>query len=344
MLTLQHLVLLRRTTAPHVRALGALLAIGLVALVASVKLLDWWTEEEASHRTLAVRAVNAETRVLLLGSSHVFASIQPGLLQVKAMNLAAPVCSYVCAEGILRGNLARAPGLEALVVEFDVVPAFYDTLRAYQGDYRQLLELQPDIGAMQIGFRQKYELWRDQMLERSFLGPLFRFGKLTPRAIASHLQGHGGEDTVIAPGYANGHEVMPPGDDGPARVRRHVREAAGLGELPRNEAALRRILQLGAARNLKLALVRLPHHPGYWSALPEEWSRAMDALLARLQREFGSQLQYWDFGHLPELGEQDYRNGDHLNDAAARRFTQRFDQQLSRWLVPGGNRREAAAD
>lgn len=337
MFTSDHLSRLRQTTAPHLRTVFAALAISVVVLALSVGFLRWWTRGDASHRALAVRAVGPHTRALILGSSHVFASINPALMRSASMNLAAPVCSYVCAEGILLGNLAKAHALQAIVIELDVVPAFYDTLRAYQGDYRQFLDLEPDIWAMQIGFRYKYNLWRDATLERSFLGPLFRFGKLTPREIAGRDRGGHREDAVIGAGYANGHELMPPTEDGPARVRRHVREAAGIGELPRNEAALRRIIELGLSRQLQLALVRLPHHPGYWTALPDEWSHAMSSLLARLQADFGSQLEYWDYGHLPELGDADYRNGDHLNDDAATRFTRRFDQRLLDWMSGGSD-------
>lgn len=333
MFTSEHLSRLRQTTAPRIRTVVAALVIGLASLALSVTFLGWWTKGDDSHRALAVRAVGPHTRALILGSSHVFASINPAVMRSASMNLAAPVCSYVCAEGILLGNLARAPALEALVIELDVVPAFYDTLRAYQGDYRQLLELEPDIGAMQIGARDKYSLWRDDALERSFLGPLFRFGKLTPQEVMSHVRGRSRDDAIVSAGYANGHEVMPPADDGPARVRRHVQEAAGIAELPRNEAALRRIIELSLARSLKVALVRLPHHPGYWSALPDDWQRAMGGLLGRLQRDFGARLEYWDYGELQDLGDADYRNGDHMNDGAAVRFTQRFDKRLLDWMT-----------
>lgn len=335
MFTSEHLSRLRQTTAPRLRTVLAVLTLSVAALALSVTFLRWWTDGESSHRVLAVRAVGPHTQVIVLGSSHVFASINPALMRSASMNLAAPVCSYVCAEGILRGNLARAPSLRALVIELDVVPAFYDTLRAYQGDNGQLLELEPDIWEMQITPREKYNLWRDVTLDRSFFGPLFRFGKLTPQEVMSHVRGRSREDAVVSAGYANGHEAMPPTDDGPARVRRHLREAVGIAQLPANEAALRRIIELGLSKNLQLALVRLPHHPGYWAALPDEWNQAMSDLLTRLQRDFGTRLDYWDYGTLPELSDADYRNGDHMNDAAASRFTQRFDERLLQWLAAG---------
>lgn len=331
MLTFENLAQLKRTAPPRKPLLvlfGALAA----ALCMCVLVLAAWTRE-TNHRRQAVAALGPATRVIVIGSSHVFSSIAPELMRVSSMNLAAPVCSYVCAEGILLGNLHRVPALEALVIELDVVAAFYDTLRAYQGDNRQLLDLDPAILDMQLSAGDKYALWRDQLLERSPLGPLFRFGKLTPREIVSRIrQERRSEDAVVAPGYANGHELMPPEDDGPARARRHVREAAGLPELQRNEAALRRMLQLAVSRRLKLALVRLPHHPGYWAALPPEWQREMRALQGRIRRDFPG-IEYWDYGEPPELGNADYRNGDHLNDQAARRFTAIFDEQLTNWLA-----------
>ncbi|MEY4544700.1 MAG: hypothetical protein RL685_895 [Pseudomonadota bacterium] len=331
MLTSEHLLQLRRDALPRLPFVAALIGSFVVALWVCVKLLAVWTHE-INHRRQAVDALGPSTRALTVGSSHVFSSIHPELLSIPSMNLAAAVCSYVCVEGIVLGNLGKVPALQALVIELDVVPVFYDTLQAYRGDNRQLLDLEPAVLDMDLGAGDKYALWRDQLIERSFFAPLFRPGKITPKGMSGRIRdGRRTDDEVVAPGYANGHELMPAEDDGPARARRHVAEAAGLAELPRNERALRRVLELGLSRNLKLALVRLPHHPGYWEALPLEWQREMSELRVRLERDFPS-VEYWDYGQLPGLDGSDYRNGDHLNDQAARRFTVLFDARLSKWI------------
>lgn len=334
MFTTEHLSRLRETAAPHRWFIAVLAVMFGAVLFLSVKFMEGWTAG-TNHRTQAVAALGPETRVLLTGSSHVFASVNPALLRWPSMNLAAPVCSYVCIEAIVRGNLPKVPGLAALVIEFDVVPAFYDTLRAYHGDYRQLLELSPDISTMMVSRWQKYELWRDRTLEHSFFGPLLRFGKLTPEVTLQHLRGERPvEDAVTGPGYANGPEIMPPEDDGPARVARHVRESPGPSELPRNEAALRRLLELGLSKNLKLALVRFPHHPGYWAALPPSWQASMDQLLMRLERDLPGAFVYWDLGTIGDLREADYRNGDHINDGATARVTGLLEHHLTTLLGP----------
>jgi hypothetical protein len=332
MFTTEHLSRLRETAAPHRRFVAFLAAIFGAILFASATFLEGWTAN-TNHRVQAVAALSPNTRVLFTGSSHVFATVNPARLRWPSMNLAAPVCSYVCIESIVRGNLPKVTGLAALVIEYDVVPAFYDTLRAYHGDYRQLLELSPDISSMQVSRWQKYELWRDRTLDESFVGPLLRFGKLTPEVALQHLRGDRPvEDTVLGPGYANGPEIMPADDDGPARVARHVREAPGPGELPRNEAALRRLITLALSKDLKVALVRFPHHPGYWAALPPSWQESMDQLLERLGRDFPGAFVYWDLGNLAELREADYRNGDHINDGAAARVTGLIEQRLASLL------------
>jgi hypothetical protein len=328
MFTSEHLTRLRESSAPHLRFAAMILAVFALILLISARFLSVYTAD-TNQRVQAVAALSPQTRVVLAGSSHVFATINPALLRWPSMNLAAPVCSYVCIEGIVRGNLPKLPGLEALIIEYDVVPAFYDTLHAYRGDYRQLLELDPDISSMQITRWQKYELWRDQLLERSWLGPLLRFGKPTPKEVLERWRGDRlVEDAVVGPGYANGPEVMPANDDGAARVARHLREAAGLSELARNEAALRRLIQLGLSRNLKLVLMRFPHHPSYWASLPEEWQASMDQLAARLTRDFPGGFHFWDFGTLPELSEADYRNGDHVNHGAVARVTAQLERRL----------------
>lgn len=332
MFTTEHLSRLRETAAPHRRFVAFLLVMFGAILFLSTKFLESWTAS-TNHRAQAVAALSPQTRALFTGSSHVFATVNPALLRWPSMNLAAPVCSYVCIEAVVRGNLPKVPGLAALVIEYDVVPAFYDTLRAYRGDYRQLLDLSPDISAMQVSRWQKYELWRDRALDQSFFGPLLRFGKLTPEVALQRVRGERPvEDTVTGPGYANGPEVMPPDDDGPARVARHVRESPGPSELPRNEAALRRLIALGVSKGLKVALVRYPHHPGYWAALPPSWQQSMDQLMTRLERDFPGAFVYWDLGTLSELREADYRNGDHINDGATARVTGLLEQHLGSLL------------
>src|SRR5688572_6748260 len=254
----------RRALQPHLGFVSLILAGFALALVVCSLVLGRWTAD-TNHRVQAVAALGPQTRAVVAGSSHVFATLNPRLSRLPIMNLAAPVCSYVCVEAIVRGNLPKLPGLEALVIELDVVPAYYDTLLAYHGDYRQFLELDPDIDALPAGAYQKYELWRDRTLERSFVGPLFRFGKLTPKEVIERARDtRPVEDSVVGPGYANGPETMPPNDDGKARVARHVRESRGLSQLPENEAALRRLIELARGRGLRLALMRFPHHPSYW--------------------------------------------------------------------------------
>ncbi|MEY2931219.1 MAG: hypothetical protein RL033_1968 [Pseudomonadota bacterium] len=332
MFTSEHWRRLRDTSRPRLVFSAGLGLAFAVTLVVCTRALAVWTSDQ-NYRIQAVNALGPETRVLITGSSHVFATLNPALIHIPSMNLAAPVCSYVCVEGIVRGNLAKVPQLEALVIELDVVPLFYDTLRAYGGDPRPLLELDPDLFAMAISPWEKYELWRDRTLERSFLGPLFRPGKVTPAQALPRFRGERrSEDPVVAPGYANGPEVMSADDTGAARVAQHLREAGDLAELPRNEAALRRVLQLGRERQLKLALLRFPHHPSYWAALPVAWQQELDALLARLEQDLPGSFVYWDFGELPWLLDTDYRNGDHINDNATARVSAAFEQKLESWL------------
>lgn len=141
------------------------------------------------------------------------------------------------------------------MIEYDVMSLLYDTLHAYQGDNCQLLEPEPDIPSMRVSAWQKYELLRDKLINGSPFSPLFRFGKFTPEVFINRLPGEcDAEDSVIGSGFLNGPEVMPPGDKGPARVARHQRESPVLHKLPKNEAALKRIVELALSRGLKVVL------------------------------------------------------------------------------------------
>jgi hypothetical protein len=72
MFTSENWTRLRATGAPHLPFIAGLVGACALCLVLCARLLDVWTRDE-NHRVQAVRGLGPETRVLVSGSSHVFA-------------------------------------------------------------------------------------------------------------------------------------------------------------------------------------------------------------------------------------------------------------------------------
>ena len=92
-----------------------------------------WVSPRTTLATKAVEALSAETEVLFVGTSHVFAGIRPDQYSRQEMTLTAPVINYALMEEALAKHLPRLTGLRYLVLELDIVPIRYDTLRVYGG-------------------------------------------------------------------------------------------------------------------------------------------------------------------------------------------------------------------
>lgn len=99
--------------------------------------------------------------------------------------------------------------------------------------------------------------------------------------------------------------------------------------IPKNVAALVRIIQMALDRGLEVVLLRLPHHSTYRSSrrkvLDAEYDRAMQEVMRRVQ---GDKLQLWNYDRVDALTDSDFYDGDHLNGRGARVFTMLLKERL----------------
>ncbi len=304
---------------------GRLAASGLVflgILVAAWALLAPWTARE-NYRTLAVAALSEETRVLVLGTSHVDMGLDPRRIEVPAMNLSADICDFVCLEAVVAGHVDRLPGLELVLLEVDVVSLIYDTFATYQGDHRNFLDLAPSIDALRESWGRKARLrWDRALLYSSWVGPFLARQKFAPREIlrAWREKREGPRQPLLA-GHRSFDKVMTEENDGKAILAIHAEEGS-LANVDRNVEALIRTLRFLRERDVGVVLVRFPHHRSYWENRPQSWDATYQRALGRVWREFGRDaFSYWDFERIPVFSDDEFRDGDHLNAKGSERFS-----------------------
>lgn len=315
---------LRRRWRFDLLVLGALAAVAVSAWF----LLSPWTSRP-TYQTLAVAELGEETLVVALGSSHVHVTIDPELIGVPFTNLSGDACNHVAMEAVLAGNVRRVPNLRAVLLELDIVPLTYDTIDVYQGDYRRLLDLQPDLDVLAEPPARKLALrWQAALTRSALLGPFLARDKLAPVSVAERRKG---PSEPLLPGRRRFTSVMTPERDGAARLAVHAREGS-LANVPKNRAALARTIAFLLERGIHPVLVRLPHHESYWSARPASWDDAYERTLSELRARFGDALAVWDLERLPGLRDEHFFDGDHLNQAGAVLLAAELDARLAALL------------
>ena len=122
-------------------------------------------------------------------------------------------------------------------------------------------------------------------------------------------------------GHRSHDSVMTAENDGEEILATHAREAS-LDNVDRNIEALVRTLRLLRERDLRVVLIRFPHHRGYWENRPRSWDAAFQRALDRVWREFGREtFPFWDFERVPVFSDDEFRDGDHLNAKGSERFS-----------------------
>lgn len=317
----------------------------LAVLAASWLLLSPWTTR-TNHMLMAVGSLSTETEVLVLGTSHVDCGIDPSRVDVPLVNLSGIATNYVCLEGVSEAHLDELPNLRLVVIEADVFPLRYDTLAVLDGDLTRLLDLAPSVSAMNIGWRDKTRLWKDQwLLYNPVTAPFLARDKLIPgvvqdriqrRSLAPEIDVCGTGEAAISPGFRAFDQVISGANDGSVKASTHERESSHnvAANVEANAQALARIIDSILDRGISVVLLRLPHHSTYRRHRSSEMSQQFDEAIDSVLNQFATavakrQLQIWDMEDMPELTDQDFYDGDHLNGNGAENFTRQFNRHLN---------------
>lgn len=306
----------------------------LAALLVAGHGLAAWVDEVLVPYTPLARSVRARealsesTEVIFAGSSHVLLGIRPDLLSVEAVNIAGPGWDYRTLEAAVRANLERVPNLKLAVIELDPLPMRIDTPTVQRGHCEALRVW---------GISPQEVPCRDLLVEEGALGELARWlvplPRLTPYSIWERVERRlvgpeGSRTPVREEGFLS---VGEGSKHGPSRVRwierRFMRK-----HTRRNRAALGRLTGMLLQHDVKVVLLRMPHHASFTDNLPPKWVRELELAARRMRFNMEARIPIWDYEQRGDFSEGDFMDSVHLNAVGAKKLSARLDAMIRREL------------
>jgi hypothetical protein len=280
-------------------------------------------------RTMAMRALSANTRAVVTGTSRVERGIDPRLLTTPTVNLSSGGLSYLTLSPMIRHALERAPEVRLVVIELDVF-----LLKGRGLVQERLFELGVPMQEWPNSFRKR--LW--YVLKSG--GPLSAMPRVDVEYFAQSLR-----PNERPPRDANGYnpyvffrDLTAPGSDedyGATRyVAMHRKEL--VGDLDgKNIEALLSLLRWLDDRGVRWMLVTLPHLPGWISGRPDAWETSVTQALHAVQAAYPAGTNYyWDASSELKLDAAHFHDGLHLNRAGVELFNRELDRRMTGLLNP----------
>ncbi len=156
---------------------GALFVCLLMSvLVSEFSLRQFWrSRQERSFRTVAVEHLEKEQpELIFVGSSHIYAGVNPGRFSVSTVNLAESGLNYQMAEVLCRKYWNRLSEAKLVIIELDGVPVFKDTLGLSKGDFRRFYSWKLTGAELPLDRWQRFKVTLGEQLST------IRFGKTWP--------------------------------------------------------------------------------------------------------------------------------------------------------------------
>ena len=299
--------------------LAMLLALVWVATAALLNALDPYPPPRPAA-TGASAALGPDTRVLVVGISHVLDGIRPSLLGPHAMNLALSGGDYRAILLVLRHRLADMPNLETVVLEADnlcLLQAGVD-----RKDFSEFYAWGLSRNDLPLSWRAKR--WQ-AIVEQPLIAPFIYSRRLTPGSWPSAPK----LDLVVEPGFQSTMQRVASYNSGSALIRLHERMISDQAT-DQNLTALEELLRLLKNRGVRVVLLTLPHHQGYRSNASDRWQKTFSDLLAVARSVLGDEMVWWDLESLPEFTDADFMDGHHLNVVGAAKMSEWLRESLAK--------------
>ena len=312
----------------HIGIAGALVMVVFIAC----EFITWFWGEPlgTSFESIARRALSEKTEVVFAGSSHTRRGVWAKLFDRETMGVALKATDYRCLEAVLENNLERMPNLKCLVLESDHILLQHDAIAVRQGDVADMLNWGVPIDRLPMDPPGSIK----DRIDR--LSP-FMYRRLVPRHLGHLIWTWTSRSETIGPSFETSEQIMSSKNDGGARARAHFSRPQG--DVLGNQKALLNIIRTFKRRGVDVVLMRYPHHRTYFDNIPREIEgNYCEALQLAYRQGCLTLSDYWDFGTLAILLEEDFHDGDHLNTAGARKFSRFLNERVEERFLDGKKR------
>lgn len=301
-----------------------------LAVMGSLIVMAWFLyspELVPTCRTMAVRALSPDTDVLVSGTSRVERGIDPRLFGVKVVNLSSGGLSYLTMKPLIIRAIKCAPGTRLVVIEFDIF-----LLKGEGLINERLFELGVPMRDWPMSCKDR--MW--YILKNG--GPLSAMPRIDVEYYTQSIRANG-----RPPPNANGYnpytffrDLTADGADGQYGATKYLymhRNELTSSLDGANVRALLYLLHWLDERNIRWALVTLPHLQGWISGQPDEWESSVENALRSVQAAYpGGPFRYWDASSELGLDRPHFHDGLHLNRSGVEIFDRALDGKIEGWL------------
>lgn len=268
------------------------------------------------RQLLHAAATVADTRVLILGSSHEHDGILPRLVHSNAFNLALPSQSLYYDCTLVGRESRRLPALKLVILPISYFSPFTELERgseSWRSYYYTRFHRIPSLDYHRWLHVRNFSTW--YLYGRQH--PVDALRGTFPGDVTPLFDAAGGRT------HADEQGLPPPPPDhvrtsGTNAVQRHHRQMS-LGLLPEQRRRLLETVTRLRNQGLGVVLLQSPLSESYRAGRRPDFLAAHEALVAELLRIPG--VGWRDYSADPRFDDADFADGDHLNRAGAGKFS-----------------------
>lgn len=262
-------------------------------------------------------------RVLVVGTSHMRTGLNPEWAGVPLVSLNHPALDYVSMERLLQTHENQLDRFAILAIDLDVFALEVDTI-AYVRESVALHRMGMSVWDYDAPIHRRFKLFMRQQI------PFYSPG-VNPQSLQERFWPSG---PTVEAGYRGSHQKMTAKERGDQRAISHQNAFRHFpNRAAANRQALLRMVELARKHHMQCILLRMPHEPSYWETLDEMYQNRFYELIAELQTF--DHVDVWDYDDPAQISLkpfEDFRDGDHLNEQGAKKFSEAFGQRLQALL------------
>ena len=257
-----------------------------------------------------------EVEVLVLGSSHGYYDVLPGLLGRPAFNLADVSQSLFYDHALLTKYLGRLPALKLVILPVSYFSLGYqldDGVERWRSYYYFKF-----YGLLHRDWRQDWNVrnFSDYFLCDEQLGGIKNVFWGTIKDVSTDYDPLGGWTNRVA--NPAGEKQLSLSESAQVALERH-HNLMKSQHVQENVAVLEDIIHELKIRGIKLVLVTTPVTRYYSDGMDARQYQQMQDILKRLSSDYG--VSYFNYGFDSRFSDEDYYDSDHLNLRGAKKFS-----------------------
>ena len=331
----------------------ALIAIcAAMVYVKCVHVITAWFPRGENPLTMAVGELNENVEVLVLGSSHALAGVNPSYIDVPTVSLALNSGNYEVQEILLRSHLDKVPNVKYAIVELDNTCLALDRLSGTR-DFRELYDLGADLDYFPKPWMWKF---RQRVLDHDLVKPIVFYQRMTPyELIYIRKKFYSREEyQKIVVVKSEDADPVPMNRNNPGkRVPGHTAQLAKMDlerlteiaevelkpdivtdeRLSKNADALSRLLELLKERDIQPVFIRYPYTFAYNRWNTEEWQAIGAETELFLREMYKDEFVYWTYSFNPDFSYDEFSDAQHLNKWGAIKFSKMLNEKIC--ALPG---------